>query len=409
MADPAGPSSSLPGSTHTGTEPSGNLGVDDVRYRRGDNAVLRSALIEQWNARCYWCEQPTRFTDTQIDHIIPHTVTPDELRDLIQWHGLPAEFDVHAPANLAPICSTCNRKKSDRKLRAPAVTTQLDQAREKQQRLIAYVRAAARSRKGWSDAVIADLQLTTDAEALARMRLIAERAQSFSEVWQIGFYTGPDGAAVHYTPKPEVAADDIDLPLLFDLPATDDAMRIAHQLDEIRDYGGEVIVPARYLRASPDSSKPSLAEALGPFGPEDELVITAGLAPIDRSNIYQLVLVTAARTLRQSLALHPQRVTVGRRGLRVTLRDASGVFGVFVQIEHPPPVTTITTQLISQSLVGRHPYQLREFRTFFQLAEPTDQLEIRLNDQSIGTHADTDDPVDLGPALMAFRHDTAII
>ena len=393
----------------SGREPSTRAAVENVRYRPGgDNGVLRSALIEQWNARCYWCEEPTRFTDTQIDHIIPHTVTADELHDLVQLHGLPADFDVHTPANLAPICSTCNRRKADRKLTAPVVTVQLNRAREKQARVIDYVRAAAHARKGWSDAVTADLQLTTTADILTRVRMITERAQGLSETWRIDVSTGPDGAAVRYTPKPDavVPLDELGLPPLFDLPETDDAAQIAKQLADVVDFGGDVVVPASYLRASNDSTRPSLAEALL-LSPDDKLVLIAGLGPIDPSDTYQLALVSVTGSLRQSVALYPQRVTVGRRGHRVTLHDASGVFGVFVQIEYSPHGTAITAQLISQSMTGRHPYLLRELHTLFQAAEPTDQLEIRLNDQPLGEHSD--DCLDLGPVLMAFRHDTAVI
>jgi 5-methylcytosine-specific restriction endonuclease McrA len=48
------------------------------------------------------------FNDIEIDHIIPKHLGPECLKELKDKYGLPEDFDIDAPQNLAPICSVCN-------------------------------------------------------------------------------------------------------------------------------------------------------------------------------------------------------------------------------------------------------------------------------------------------------------
>jgi 5-methylcytosine-specific restriction endonuclease McrA len=381
-----------------------------VRYRHGgDNRVLCQALFEQWRAQCYVCGYPARFVDIEIDHILPRTLTPEQLTQLIEAHDLPADFDVDSPANLAPICGACNRRKSDRRLTGTAVTVVLQQAREKQDRVTSHVASFLAGNKGWSSTVAVD-QLLTSAEAAAtRIQQITERAQSFDDAWRLDVHTGPDGVTLRYTPKSDTDAEQAGLPPLFDLSADDDGAReVARQLADAQDFGGEVCVAARYLRPSAGAAEPSYAELLGVTGPDDRVSILVGLAEPDPSTTVQLALVSAAAVVRQCLTLQIDRMMVGRRGYRLWLHDAARLFAVFVQIERAAAGGTITSQLTSTGFPGRYPYQLREVRSFVQFAEPTDQLEIRLNDQSLGAPVDVE-PRDLAMMLMSLRYDTAVI
>src|SRR4051794_7823335 len=85
-----------------------------VRYTGRNDAVLRLKLFQAWRLRCYSCRRPQEYRDVEIDHIIPRTISPARLQQLVEQHGLAADFDLHAPANLAPICGACNTEKSDR-------------------------------------------------------------------------------------------------------------------------------------------------------------------------------------------------------------------------------------------------------------------------------------------------------
>ncbi|MCM4083558.1 HNH endonuclease [Paractinoplanes hotanensis] len=93
--------------SHTSTTTSAT-----VRYLpSGDNTVLRDALYEAWGRRCHVCLRPKAFQEIQIDHLIAHTTAAADLQRLKQQHGLPDDFDLHAPANLAPACGDCNGQK----------------------------------------------------------------------------------------------------------------------------------------------------------------------------------------------------------------------------------------------------------------------------------------------------------
>ncbi|WP_327330577.1 HNH endonuclease (plasmid) [Streptomyces sp. NBC_01208] len=86
----------------------------EVRYRNGgDNSILKMILIEQWGYRCYMCGRPKDYTDTQIDHLIPQSSSVAELKNARKQYSLTSSFDLHGPENLAPICSKCNREKSN--------------------------------------------------------------------------------------------------------------------------------------------------------------------------------------------------------------------------------------------------------------------------------------------------------
>ncbi|MEU7779129.1 HNH endonuclease [Micromonospora parva] len=100
----------------------GQLSLGAISYRNGDNTVLRWALFQVWKQRCYCCREPQIFGNTEIDHIIPRTTEPDELLKLIRDHGLDDDFHLDRPANLALICATCNREKSNRNLLRALVT-----------------------------------------------------------------------------------------------------------------------------------------------------------------------------------------------------------------------------------------------------------------------------------------------
>jgi 5-methylcytosine-specific restriction endonuclease McrA len=91
-------------------EPSEKVGY--VPGNATNNAVLLAVLRPLWNYRCYWCNEPVSFRHMAVDHIIPRTVTAQRLTELKTHFGLPADFGVHRPGNLAPICTPCNTKKS---------------------------------------------------------------------------------------------------------------------------------------------------------------------------------------------------------------------------------------------------------------------------------------------------------
>ena len=113
-----------------------------VRYGGVNDRLLRLALLEAWGWQCYWRGEPLSVATAQIDHIIPRTVQPARLAELIALHDLPADFDVDMPANLGPICGPCNNdKRAHDYLAVPAVHTKLAKARRLSPTVVRRVRA----------------------------------------------------------------------------------------------------------------------------------------------------------------------------------------------------------------------------------------------------------------------------
>ncbi|GLZ01718.1 HNH endonuclease signature motif containing protein [Actinoplanes sp. NBRC 103695] len=87
---------------------------EEVGYIPGNatnNAVILMIMRPLWNYRCYWCNEPAEFRQMAVDHIIPRAATSARLTELKTRFGLPADFGVHRPGNLAPICTPCNTRK----------------------------------------------------------------------------------------------------------------------------------------------------------------------------------------------------------------------------------------------------------------------------------------------------------
>lgn len=125
--------------------------VRNVRYRKGGpNGKLRLALWEAWGQKCYWCSKPVEFSIAQIDHIIPKDVSELRLRELRRDYGLPHDFDLHDPQNLAPICPSCNgpENKGNSTYEATGIVkTKLDRATKRRAVVIAEVRKFGHSGK----------------------------------------------------------------------------------------------------------------------------------------------------------------------------------------------------------------------------------------------------------------------
>ena len=112
--------------------------------------MLRLVLYNLWGSRCYRCQRPKDFNDIQIDHIIPRHVNSERLRELKRQYGLPRDFEINAPANLAPICSVCNgpRGKGKKEYRARLLEQdQLDRAISLQPKVVEQVLRFGKSRR----------------------------------------------------------------------------------------------------------------------------------------------------------------------------------------------------------------------------------------------------------------------
>jgi 5-methylcytosine-specific restriction endonuclease McrA len=106
--------------------------VPEIRYQEnGDNRLLRDVLVGLWDRQCYWCREFKGYTDLQIDHILPKTADKSMRDSLRHEFRLEANYDVHAPYNLAPICGMCNQQKGSADLtKYGVVLTSLQKAKK---------------------------------------------------------------------------------------------------------------------------------------------------------------------------------------------------------------------------------------------------------------------------------------
>lgn len=77
--------------------------------------IIRRALWEVYNTKCFYTGIPLEYTDMELDHIIPASYKdkPDELSRLLKQCGLNADFDLNSIHNLVPTNKFNNNRKSD--------------------------------------------------------------------------------------------------------------------------------------------------------------------------------------------------------------------------------------------------------------------------------------------------------
>ena len=80
------------------------------------NGVERYAIWIAHSKRCAYCQEPLKYADLEIDHIIPRSLrkNPQELQNLIAQLSLDANFDLDSLENLLPVHGDCNSRKKAR-------------------------------------------------------------------------------------------------------------------------------------------------------------------------------------------------------------------------------------------------------------------------------------------------------
>lgn len=93
---------------------------------------FRLAIHAVWGEKCAWCENPITFREMEVDHIIPKWLDGEELKCVLELHGLAADYDREATRNLLPSCDGCNGAKKGRRPppKAPVIALLLDRGKE---------------------------------------------------------------------------------------------------------------------------------------------------------------------------------------------------------------------------------------------------------------------------------------
>ncbi|WP_194834865.1 HNH endonuclease [Nocardia sp. XZ_19_369] len=147
-----------------------------ILYRKNDsksNKILRLALLNAWGATCYWCGQPRQFSQVEIDHVIPRSLSKAKQDQLVEQLLGPAAvrgYEVDAPYNLGPICpSPCNREKSASLYSAPRFVDILKRTKKKVSQVENFIekyKAAGRAAEALALVVSADLSDSSFSDAL---------------------------------------------------------------------------------------------------------------------------------------------------------------------------------------------------------------------------------------------------
>ncbi|MDD5393606.1 MAG: HNH endonuclease domain-containing protein [Thiothrix sp.] len=76
----------------------------------------RYAVWLNHGKRCWLCEEPLRFADASIDHVIPESLLEDkpEFDRIVDEYDLPKTFQINSFANWLPTHLRCNQQKSNK-------------------------------------------------------------------------------------------------------------------------------------------------------------------------------------------------------------------------------------------------------------------------------------------------------
>ncbi|MET7426388.1 hypothetical protein [Dactylosporangium sp. NPDC005555] len=169
---------------------------------------------------------------------------------------------------------------------------------------------------------------------------------------------------------------------VFRLPRDDVGVAAARaRLDDLLKYGGDIVIDARYVKASPDDPAAALLE---PTDDADGIRIVSGTAPLGPMPSYQLVLLTTAGIVRNRLDLHAAPPTLGRRGGRLTMQDPTGTSTITMRIDLPEFGGATSVELHMRGLAGRYPYAVRTAVALSTGAESSDRIQLRADNIPIG-------------------------
>jgi hypothetical protein len=111
--------------------------------------LTRLAMLEAWNASCVWCGRPLFFNQMEAEHLIPRSLGDEsnapKRAEVLQIHGLGADYDVDALENLAPSCRACNSGKGSK---SPPDTPGIALLLEKSRARAPAIRTAAKKMRG---------------------------------------------------------------------------------------------------------------------------------------------------------------------------------------------------------------------------------------------------------------------
>lgn len=76
--------------------------------------IVRAALWEEYDKRCFWMGEPIEFFELEVDHLIRESLAKDPilLQKILKTGFLPADYDLQGLQNLVPSCRKCNGQKS---------------------------------------------------------------------------------------------------------------------------------------------------------------------------------------------------------------------------------------------------------------------------------------------------------
>jgi HNH endonuclease len=79
-----------------------------------EKSEIRFGLWQAYKNKCAVCSEPIKYTQLQIDHIIPESIERDamELKNVLSLFSLNNDFEINSLYNLRPACGFCNREKS---------------------------------------------------------------------------------------------------------------------------------------------------------------------------------------------------------------------------------------------------------------------------------------------------------
>lgn len=76
------------------------------------NDIVRAALFYEYEGKCFYSNEPLRYKEMHIDHIIPQGLTNEKIKGIISVLGLPEDFNINSLYNLVPCNPNVNEVKN---------------------------------------------------------------------------------------------------------------------------------------------------------------------------------------------------------------------------------------------------------------------------------------------------------